>query len=68
VGITAGSREVLRKRRPVKIDIHIIIIIVQRPYNRNTAHVECKNKGDTSKNRGDFKVMQKIREQHTRKT
>jgi len=36
----------------------------------NTAHVECKNKSDTSNNRGDwdhFKVIQKIREQHTRK-
>ena len=35
-----------------------------------TAHVKCKNKGDTSNNRGDwdyFKVIQKIREQHTRK-
>jgi len=33
--------------------------------------VECKNKGDTSNNRGDwdyFKVIKKIREQHTRKT
>ena len=33
-------------------------------------HVECKNKGDTSSNRGDwdyFNVIQKIREQHTRK-
>jgi len=33
--------------------------------------VECKNKGDTSNNRGDwdyFKVTQKIREQHTGKT
>jgi len=32
--------------------------------------VECKNKGDTSNNSGDwdyFKVIQKIREQHTRK-
>jgi len=40
-------------------------------YNRNTAHVERKNKGDTSNNRGDwdyFKVIQKIREQHARKT
>ena len=39
--------------------------------NRNTAHVECKNKGDTSNNRGDwdyFKVIQKIHEQYTRKT
>jgi len=38
--------------------------------NRNTAHAECKNKGDTSNNRGDwdcFKVIQKIREQNTRK-
>jgi len=41
------------------------------PYNRNTTHVECKNKGDTSNNRGDwdyFKVIQKIRDQNTRKT
>ena len=33
--------------------------------------MERKNKGDTSNNRGDwdyFKVIQKIREQHTRKT
>jgi len=32
--------------------------------------VECKNKGDTSNNRGDwdyFKVIYKICEQHTRK-
>jgi len=40
-------------------------------YNRNTEHVECTNKRVTSNNRGDwdyFKVIQKIREQHTRKT
>jgi hypothetical protein len=39
--------------------------------NRYTVHVECKNKGDTSNNRGDwdyFKVIQKIGEQHTKKT
>ena len=33
--------------------------------------MECKNKGDTINNRGEwdnFKVIQKIREQHTRKT
>ena len=33
--------------------------------------MECKNKDDTSNNRGDwdyFKAIQKIREQHTRKT
>jgi len=43
---------------------------ILRPYNRNTAHVECKNKGDTINNKGDsdyFKVIQKIREQHNRK-
>jgi len=47
------------------IIIIIIIIII------NTAHVECKNKGDTSNDRDDwgyFKVIQKIREQHTGKT
>ena len=33
---------------------------IWRPYNRNTAHVECKNEGDTGNNRGDwdyFKVI-----------
>jgi len=43
------------------IIIIIIIIII----------VECKNKGDTTSNRKDwdyFKVIQKIREQHTRKS
>ena len=38
--------------------------------NNNKAHVECKNKGDTSNNWGDwdyFKDIQKMREQHTRK-
>ena len=37
--------------------------------DRNTVHMECKNKGDVSNNRGDWghlKVIQKIREQHTR--
>jgi hypothetical protein len=41
-----------------------------RRYNRNTAHVECKNKGDASNNRGNwnhFKVLQKIFEPHTGK-
>ena len=35
--------------------------------NNNNNNVECKNKGDTSNDRGDwdyFKVIQKIREQH----
>ena len=34
-------------------------------------HVECKNKDDTSNNRGDwgyFKVIKKACKQHTRKT
>jgi hypothetical protein len=42
----------------------------KEPYNRNTAHVECKNKGDTGNNWSDwnhFKIIKKIREQHTRK-
>jgi len=49
----------------IMIIIIIIIIII------NTENVECKNKGDTSNNRGDWdylKVIQKIREQHTGKT
>ena len=48
-----------------------MIIIIVVPYNRNTAHVECKNKGDTSNNKDDwdyFKVIQKIHEQQSRKT
>ena len=46
-----------------EIIIIIIIIII--------THVECKNKSNTSNNMGDwdyFKVIQKIREQHTTKT
>jgi len=41
--------------------LYVIIIIII-----NTAHVECKNKGETSNNRVDwdyFKVIQKICEQ-----
>jgi len=48
-----------------KINLKYIIIIIIITKNK------CKNKGDTSKNGGDwdyFKVIQKIREQHTRKT
>ena len=33
---------------------------IWRPYNRNTAHVECKNKGDTSNNRGDWEYFEVI--------
>ena len=49
----SGDRNVTKKRSREGFKI-------QRPYNRNTAHVECKNKGDTSNNRGDsdhFKVV-----------
>jgi hypothetical protein len=38
--------------------------------DNNTTHVECKSKGDTSNNWSDWdhsKIIQKIREQHTRK-
>jgi len=59
------------KRHPYRIIIIIIIIIIKITINRNTALVECKNKGDTSNYRGDwdyFKVIQKIREQHNRET
>jgi len=44
----------------VEVIIIIILIILIIINNRNTAHVECKNKGDTSNNRGDwdyFKVI-----------
>jgi hypothetical protein len=43
---------------------------IQRPYNRNTAHVECKSKGDTGNNWSEwdhFKITQNIPEQYTRK-
>jgi len=43
---------------------------IQRLYNRNTSHVECKNKSDTGNNRGDwnhFKTTQTVPEQHTGK-
>jgi len=60
----SGDRNVFKKEAEK-------ILKYKRSYNRNTAHVECKNKGDTSNNRGDwdyFKITQKIREQHTGKT
>jgi len=59
----SGDRNVIKKEAEK--------ILKYRPYNRDTAHVECKNKGDISNNRGDWdylKVIQKIREQHIRKT
>jgi hypothetical protein len=59
----SGDRNVIKRSREDSK--------IQRPYNRNTVHMECKSKGDSSNDRGDwdyFKVIQKIREQHTRKT
>ena len=38
----------------------MMMTIIIRPYNRNTAHVECKNKGDTSNNRGDWDYFKDI--------
>ena len=32
----------------------------KRPHNRNSAHVECKNKGDTSNNRGECHVKEHL--------
>jgi hypothetical protein len=44
-------------------------VLVQRTYNRNSAHVECERKSDTDNNRDDwtlFKITQTIPEEHTR--
>jgi hypothetical protein len=44
--------------------------IIQIPYSRNRAYVECKNKCDASNNRGNWnnlKIFQKISEQHNGK-
>jgi len=59
-----GDRNVIKKEAKK-------ILKYKDLYNRYRVHVECKNKGDTSNNRGDWdylKVIQKICEQHTRKT
>jgi hypothetical protein len=43
---------------------------IWRPYNRNTPHVECKNKCDINNNRSKLnhlKIIQRIPEQHSRK-
>ena len=45
--------------------------VIKKEAEKILKYVECKNKGDTSPSRGDwdyFKVIQKIREQHTGKT
>jgi tRNA(Ser,Leu) C12 N-acetylase TAN1 len=48
----SGDRNVIKKEAEK--------ILKKKPYNRNTAHVECKNKGDSSNNRRNwnhFKVI-----------
>jgi len=42
----SGDRNVIKKEAEK-------ILKYKDLYSRNTAHVECKNKGDTSNNRGD---------------
>jgi len=57
----SGDRNVIKKEAE---------ILKYKDLNRNTAHVECKSKGDTSNNWSDcdhFQIIQKICEQHTRK-
>ena len=52
--VISGDRSVIKKE-------------AEKILKLNTAHVECKNKGDNRSNRGDweyFRVIQKIREQH----
>jgi hypothetical protein len=41
--VIAGDRNVIQKEAEK-------ILKFGRPYNRNTVHVECKNKGNTSDN------------------
>jgi hypothetical protein len=41
----SGDRNVLKKEAEK-------ILKYKRPYNRNRAHVECKNRSNTSNNRG----------------
>ena len=59
----SGDRNVIKKEAEK-------ILKYKRPHNRNTAHVECKNKGDISNNWSDwnhFQIIKKTRERHTRK-
>ena len=58
-----GDRNVIKKEAEK-------ILKYKDLYDRNTTHVEGKNKGDTSSKWRDwdhFKIIQKIHKQHTRK-
>ena len=48
-----------RDRNVIKKEAEMILKY-KGPYNRNTAHVECKNKGDTSNNRGNWDCFKDI--------
>jgi hypothetical protein len=58
----SGDRNVIKKEPEKFLKYEDLTI--------ETAHVECKNEDDTSSNWSDwdhFKIIQKIRELHTRK-
>ena len=62
--VVSGDRNVIKKETEKILKYKDLTIEIQRMFN-------VKTKGDTSNNRGVwdyFKVIQKIREQHTRKT
>jgi hypothetical protein len=62
--IISGDRNVIKKEAEKILKYEDLTTEIR------AAHVECKNKGDTSNNWSDwnyFKIIQKIREQHSRK-
>jgi hypothetical protein len=59
----SGDRNVIKKEAAKILKYGDLTIEIQRMW-------KCKNKGDTSNNWSDwnyFKIIQKIREQHSRK-